>query len=472
MSGIAGHGTQNRTLQVKGLYCQDKIVLDEDGNLNGHTARFNDLTVRNGQVVCGQIHVKGNVVIEGTLQAQNIDSGATSGAGLCYAFITGSGTQTFSSSPTRLSFNTILIDNGVGAEIVEGDTILVSTSGVYLIEIDVDFVGDNTNFMPQARLKKNGDVIAYADVEPTSQVFQRRFTGTIRRLMTLEASDFFNVEWIFCPPPSGSYSSTFTEAGTGAILNKISLVKLTRDVCLSVTPNNDAVIQDLLATNPLLFAVPAGTNRVLVVGLAGGTPTGAISGFQVTYNGITVTTPASSQQMLNVQSSGSSLWVIPLGSGSAIPLQPIIVTTTTDSPRDITAASFQNVNQTTPFANPVSTSVVASSSSISVPISSPKNLAVDITTMYDLAFPSGFHDTTVSNTRTGFGYSAPLAAPTRLMNWVYSVNSGSAHCGLQLIASCNGNDNDNADDGEGSDTPANCGFGGFGGGGGEEEEGG
>ena len=220
-------------------------------------------------------------------------------------------------------------------------------------------------------------------------------------------------------------------ADVNGLVSNIGTVTIS-STCDGIIANNDEKIDTTIFDRMMSFSVGAGINRVLVVGLAGGF---AISGFNVTYNGVTLTSPVVSQMMLDVLPSGSSLWVFTLGSGAAIPTQNITITGTL--PREIAAASFQNVDQMNPVGTTTSQSVISNISTIVIPTSSTQNYVVDITTFYAAAFPNGgaSHDAWVGNNTFGFGYSAAQTNPETL-TWTYNLFSGSAHCALELNSAC------------------------------------
>lgn len=140
MSGLAGYGKKNRTLQTNGLYCNDHLVLDKNCNLTVvGVATVDELITRNGAVVCGSLTGKNDLIIQGNLEVSVIEGGGGGGsATLAYAAIGSNGevSQTISFD-TTIAFDKVLLDEGVGVTLDAG-VATIATSGVYLINADFE----------------------------------------------------------------------------------------------------------------------------------------------------------------------------------------------------------------------------------------------------------------------------------------------------------------------------------------------
>ena len=121
------------------------------------------------------------------------------------------------------------------------------------------------------------------------------------------------------------------------------------------------------------FTVPAGNDRVLIVGQHFRTATG------VTYNGMAMTSAVGA---ITTGTNEIRIWYLPLGSGGAIGPADIVFSGVVGGGGlifRITAANFQGVDQATVFANPMTYQVTSNSSSIMINSLNTNNLIVDAT---------------------------------------------------------------------------------------------
>jgi len=169
------------------------------------------------------------------------------------------------------------------------------------------------------------------------------------------------------------------------------------------------------------FTVPAGNNRVLVVGIHSGSTTPT----SVTHNGVSMT-PA-------VQSGDSyeaDIWYLALGSGAAM-VGPFDIVAN-GAPFAMSAVSFQNVNQTTVFANPLTANGDnLTSTNLSVPTSDANNLVIDIIGLGSFTTPSATHTELGTGNVYGLG-SAQGTGGNVSVGWSFSISSF-AHSAIELI---------------------------------------
>lgn len=197
-----------------------------------------------------------------------------------------------------------------------------------------------------------------------------------------------------------------------------------------VVTNNDVAVNPTTNTPTFTFSVPAGDNSVLVVALHSG---GDITNFtSVAYNGITVTAPSASQ-VFAVNNMGISIWLIPLGSGPAIAAMNITVTGAV--PFRISAASYQNVNQTTLFANATGLNGFQGNSTLPVTTSSADNFVVDAIAANSTVFVPAIsvaHANFDFEPAAGQGDADATGAVVNL-TWIAGATADIAHIGLELI---------------------------------------
>ena len=240
--------------------------------------------------------------------------------------------------------------------------------------------------------------------------------------------------WSVCPvfpDKSTMMGITLNDYKARIIILILTILSISTVSTSQVIYNNDAAVNTTISTLTFNFGpIPAGNNRVLVVGVHSGNALTSIT--DVTYNSVTATSPAISQSNSGA-TIGTSLWVIPLGSGAMISAMNITVGSTSGSPFRISAASFQEVDQTTMFANANSQNGISSSSTLSISTSNASNMVVDaINILSNAATPvSSTHDFSDANFAVGIGVTAATGATVN-NTWTFS-NLNFAHAGLELL---------------------------------------
>jgi len=116
------------------------------------------------------------------------------------------------------------------------------------------------------------------------------------------------------------------------------------------------------------------------------------------------------------------------GSGGAVGLSDIV---SNQSVYALSAVSFQNVNQTTVFANPLTTNGSGTTSSLSVPTSDVNNLVIDVIALSALDVLTATHTLIGSGSPYGMG-SAQGTGGNVVVQWNFPLKDYS-HSAIELI---------------------------------------
>lgn len=180
----------------------------------------------------------------------------------------------------------------------------------------------------------------------------------------------------------------------------------------------------------LPFTVPAGTDRLLVISVC---TNGTLS--NVTYNG-TGATLAITDNLVSIGTVFSSIYYIPLGSGGMI---NSIITATGIGFIGVGAGSFQNIDQTQPLGNTISTNSDAtgflSNPSLTVP-STAGNLVFDKSFNQFSTPTPDISQTSVFVGPIGIGSSFKIAsASTTQMSYSLPAIQAYTYCVAEFVAS-------------------------------------
>ncbi len=193
------------------------------------------------------------------------------------------------------------------------------------------------------------------------------------------------------------------------------------------TDPNFATVESFPATDPVEisnFTVPSGDNRVLIVAVGSNSNNFPTS---VTYGAMSMTQAVLEDAFMEV-----SMWYLTLGSGAAIGPSDIVANTGIY----IGAVSFQNVDQTSVFANPTQDSddIGSNSSSLSVPTTDVKNLVVDAFMSNADPIKTAIHTEIGNNFFLCMGSAVGTGGN---VNVEWALNSGTtvgqAHVAIELI---------------------------------------
>lgn len=169
------------------------------------------------------------------------------------------------------------------------------------------------------------------------------------------------------------------------------------------------------------FTVPAGNDRVIIVGIhsGGATPT------SVTYNGMALT-----QAIASGVAAEADIWYLALGSGAAIGPDNVVAN---GSPFRTSAHSLNGVDQAAVFANAMTANGTATSSTLAINTSNTNNLVLDIFvitagTVTGAAAPH----TSLGISTAAAGGSSPATGAAVNVGWNFP-NNNFAHSGIELL---------------------------------------